>query len=195
APGRVRRRVADGKASHARAGEAAMSKRLRQPIIIRGQEADDWEDVAEIFEGERAIAGTLQLPYQSRDAIRDRVENPRPDLRVLVAIVDGRVVGTLGLEVGRGRQAHVADIGMMVHDSYQGQGVGSALMEAAIELAERWLAITRIQLTVYVDNEPALALYRKYGFEVEGTLRDYAFRDGRYVDAYLMARLAPEVQS
>ncbi len=76
-----------------------------------------------------------------------------------------------------------------VHDSYQGQGIGAALLEAAVTLAERWLAITRLELTVYTDNEPALALYRKFGFEIEGTLRDYAFRDGRYVDAYLMARL------
>lgn len=169
-----------------------MTRRPHHPVLIRGQEAEDWEDVATIFEGERAIAGTLQLPYQSRDAIRDRVENPRPDLRVLVAVLDGRVVGTLGLHFGRGRQAHTAHIGMMVHDSYQGQGVGTALVEAAIALAERWLAITRLELTVYADNEPALALYRKFGFEIEGTLRDYAFRDGRYVDAYLMARLRDE---
>ncbi|MCC6799474.1 MAG: GNAT family N-acetyltransferase [Anaerolineae bacterium] len=169
-----------------------MTRRPHHPVLIRGQEAEDWEDVAAIFEGERAIAGTLQLPYQSRDAIRDRVENPRPDLRVLVAVLDGRVVGTLGLHFGRGRQAHTAHIGMMVHDSYQGQGVGTALVEAAIALAERWLAITRLELTVYADNEPALALYRKFGFEIEGTLRDYAFRDGRYVDAYLMARLRDE---
>jgi len=169
-----------------------MSKRPRSPILIRGQEAEDWEDVAALMEGARAVAGTLQLPYQSRDAIRDRVENPRPNLRVLVAVIDGQVVGVLGLHVGQGRQAHAADLGMMVHDSYQGQGVGTALVDAAINLAERWLAITRLELTVFTDNEPALALYRRFGFEIEGTLREYAFRDGQYVDAYLMARLRDE---
>lgn len=172
-----------------------MSKRPRQPVIVRGQESDDWEDVAEILDGERTIAGTLQLPYQSRDAIRDRIENPRPEQRVLVAVVDGRVVGVLGLHFGRGRQAHMGHLGMMVHDSYQGQGIGSALMEAAIKLAEGWMATTRLELTVYTDNERAVALYRRFGFEIEGTLRDYAFRDGRYVDAYLMARLRDEEPS
>jgi len=44
-------------------------------------------------------------------------------------------------------------------------------------------------LTVYIDNAPALALYRKVGFEVEGELRDYALRDGRLVNVYSMARL------
>jgi L-phenylalanine/L-methionine N-acetyltransferase len=44
-------------------------------------------------------------------------------------------------------------------------------------------------LEVYTDNEPAVRLYKKFGFSVEGTLRRYAFRDGRFVDAYMMARL------
>jgi len=46
-------------------------------------------------------------------------------------------------------------------------------------------------LTVYVDNEPAIRLYQKFGFEVEGTRRKDVFRDGQYVDSYAMARLRP----
>lgn len=49
--------------------------------------------------------------------------------------------------------------------------------------------LRRVELTVYTDNEPAIALYRKFGFVEEGTLRDYAFRDGEFADALSMARL------
>jgi putative acetyltransferase len=62
-------------------------------------------------------------------------------------------------------------------------------MEAALDLADNWLNLTRIALTVYTDNKAALALYKKFGFEIEGTHRRYAFRDGGYVDAYSMARI------
>jgi putative acetyltransferase len=44
-------------------------------------------------------------------------------------------------------------------------------------------------LEVYTDNAPALRLYRKFGFEIEGTKRRYALRDGVFVDAHVMARL------
>jgi putative acetyltransferase len=76
-----------------------------------------------------------------------------------------------------------------VRDDWQGRGVGTALMGAALELADGWLGLTRVELVVYADNAAGVALYEKFGFEVEGTHRRYALRDGGYVDAYAMARL------
>jgi putative acetyltransferase len=67
-------------------------------------------------------------------------------------------------------------------------------MATACDLADRWLPVRRIELTVYVDNAPAIALYTRFGFEREGLLRQYALRDGGYIDAYAMARLRPEVR-
>jgi putative acetyltransferase len=108
-----------------------------------------------------------------------------------VAEIDGTVVGNLGLHsmAKSPRRRHAGYVGMSVHDAWHRHGVGTALMSAAIDLADNWLQYTRLELTVYVDNPGALALYRKCGFEIEGTLRQYAFRDGKYVDAYTMARL------
>ncbi|NNM31356.1 MAG: GNAT family N-acetyltransferase, partial [Akkermansiaceae bacterium] len=71
----------------------------------------------------------------------------------------------------------------------QGQGAGNALMAAAIDLADNWLRIVRLELTVFTDNEPAIALYRKWGFEIEGTHRKYGLRAGELVDTHAMARV------
>ena len=133
----------------------------------------------------------MQLPFQSLDEVERRLAEPAPDAYRLVAEVEGRVVGLLTLHVKRGRAAHSAGIGMMVHDAFQGRGVGTALLTAAVDLAERWLGLHRLELEVYPDNEPALRLYRRFGFEVEGTKRRYALRDGAWMDALAMARLAP----
>jgi putative acetyltransferase len=158
-------------------------------ILIRAIETDDYQDITVLRISGNVPANTLNLPYLSPDTIRDRLENQPTTMYGLVAVVGERVVGYLGMLVDSGRQAHVARLGMMVHADYQGRGVGTALLEAAINLAENWLNITRIALEVYTDNEPAIALYKKFGFEIEGTLRDYAYRDGDYVDSYLMARI------
>lgn len=82
---------------------------------------------------------------------------------------------------------------MFVHDDYQNQGIGSKLMEAMLDLAENWLNLKRIELTVYTDNAPAIHLYEKYGFAIEGTMRKYAFRDGQYVDVHAMAKISEDI--
>ncbi len=78
---------------------------------------------------------------------------------------------------------------MAVRDDWQGKGIGTALMEAALDLADNWLNLTRVELSVFTENAAAIALYEKFGFEVEGTHRRYAFRNGAYVDSYSMARV------
>ena len=78
---------------------------------------------------------------------------------------------------------------MAVHDEWKGKGIGSALMKAVIEMADNWLNLKRLELEVYTDNTAAIKLYEKFGFEIEGTLRKHAFRAGKYVDSYAMARI------
>jgi putative acetyltransferase len=62
-------------------------------------------------------------------------------------------------------------------------------MQALVDLADKWLPVTRIELTVFTDNERAIGLYKRFGFEIEGTHRAYALRDGKYVDTHAMARM------
>ena len=63
------------------------------------------------------------------------------------------------------------------------------MMAAMIDLADNWLGLRRIELEVWTDNAPAVHLYEKFGFVIEGTARQYARRAGTFVDAYHMARL------
>jgi putative acetyltransferase len=107
----------------------------------------------------------------------------------LVATIDEQIIGDIGMTRYHGRRNHVACIGMGVHDDFTGRGIGSAMLAAVIDAADNWLNIMRLELTVYTDNDAAIALYRKFGFEEEGILRAFAFRAGSYVDAYAMARI------
>ena len=109
----------------------------------------------------------------------------------LVVEHGGRIVGNGGFECLQGRRSHVAYLGMGLHDDFHGRGIGSRLLRELIMIAEDWLNLRRIELTVYVDNAPAIALYKRNGFEIEGTHRDFAFRNGAFVDAHAMARIKP----
>jgi L-phenylalanine/L-methionine N-acetyltransferase len=131
----------------------------------------------------------LRLPFHTPEEVRGWIEKAAPADIALVATVDDQIVGVAGLHRLTGRQAHVGQIGMGVHDDWTGKGIGTRLLAALIDPADRWLGLRRLQLTVFSDNEPAIRLYRRFGFEVEGTHREFALRDGALVDALVMARL------
>ena len=160
-------------------------------VTVRRVEPSDYEAIHRIYQGERVVWGTLQVPYPSVEAWRRALAEPRDGIYGLVACLNEEVVGQLNLEsfVTRPRRRHAGTIGMGVRDDCQGQGVGTALLQAVVDLADNWLNLQRLELTVFVDNEPAVRLYQKFGFVVEGRLVRYGYRAGEFVDVYTMARL------
>ncbi|KJV28029.1 hypothetical protein VI06_13285 [Aquitalea magnusonii] len=136
---------------------------------------------------------TLQLPYPSMQLWQQRLTASDPlHHALLLETAEGQVIahGSLWRECAP-RLAHGASLGMAVQREWQGQGVGSALLQAMLDLADNWLGLHRVELTVFTDNAAALGLYRKYGFVQEACLRAYALRNGRYEDVLKMARLRP----
>jgi RimJ/RimL family protein N-acetyltransferase len=100
---------------------------------------------------------------------------------------DGRIVGRLS--VGRDphpASAHVADLGLMVSLDARRQGIGTALLEAAVDWARR-TGVRKLELHVFPWNHGAIALYDAFGFEREGFRKGHYRRGGEDVDAILMA--------
>jgi putative acetyltransferase len=159
-------------------------------IRIRAAEPADMIQVAEVMNQPRAVWGTLQTPLTPVAMREARFDATDQNNRLLVAEIGERVVGMAGLHREPGhRRSHAAHLGMAVHDDFAGRGVGTALLAAVVDLAERWWNIRRLELNVYTDNARAIALYERFGFEREGVHRAYAWRDGSYVDSLAMARV------
>lgn len=164
-------------------------------LVIRRATPEDYVAFHRILSDPQVIWGTLQLPYSSPELWRKRLAEPLEGMYYLLACVDEEVVGEITLQTfpQRARRKHVGDVFMAVRDAWQGRGVGSALMQAAVDLSDNWLNLLRLELEVYTDNEPAVRLYKKFGFEIEATSREFGFRAGRLVDTYAMARFHSQV--
>jgi putative acetyltransferase len=166
-------------------------------VRIRRAGVGDAEAFAEVMSHPQVLAGLLQQPFASTEIWRSRLaeyDTPGKSDLLLVAEMDGRVVGNAGLHAtGTAvRRRHAMTLGIAVLPAWQRRGLGSALMGALLDAADNWLGCLRLELTVYTDNVAAIALYRRFGFEVEGTHRAYALRAGRYADVFAMARLHPQ---
>ncbi len=111
-----------------------------------------------------------------------------PDAAVYVAERnDGTIVGRLSLARDtHPASSHVADLGLMVSADARRQGIGRALLAAAVDWA-RSSGVAKIELHVFPWNEPAIRLYERFGFEREGYRKGQYRRGGEDVDAILMA--------
>jgi len=160
-------------------------------VVIRATRPSDSDAIAALACLPGYRFGTLRLPHQTPEATRKWIESQQPGGVDLVVDHGGMIIGNGGLNRFQGRRAHAAMLGMGIHDDWCGRGIGSRLLRELLMIADNWLDLRRIELTVYVDNAPAIALYERSGFRIEGTHKAFAFRDGSYVDAHAMARLKP----
>ncbi len=160
-------------------------------LVIRASSLGDAEGLNALMNLPGVRYGTLRPPFQRLEQSRRFLERLGDDDFHIVAHIGDALVGTAGLHRGTGRRRHVASMGLSVHDDHSGKGIGSALIGALVEAADNWLDIHRIELTVFTDNEAAIGLYRKFGFDSEGVHKDYAYRDGAYADVLAMARIRP----
>lgn len=105
---------------------------------------------------------------------------------MLVALVADQIIAVGSLSTPtRARIAHQGSLAISVRKAYWGQGVGTELLAAFIELA-RQFKVTVIRLEVKADNDRAIALYEKFGFQALGTFKNFFCIDGNYHDAVFM---------
>ena len=160
-------------------------------IVVRHAEPGDSDGLHAIFTDPEVMNWLVEVPYLPAAHTRKQVEDAVSGRYMLVACGGDRIVGALGLGgFPAPRLRHVGRIGpIAVSRVAQGLDVGSALMRAAVDLADNWLNLVRLELMAFASNDTAAALYRKFGFEIEGTARAFGFQAGRYVDVHTMARV------
>jgi RimJ/RimL family protein N-acetyltransferase len=155
-------------------------------VTVRPAREEDLDALVELYaavaaEG-RWIAAEAPVDRERRRQ-RFAEDLQRDDVGMFVADARGEPVGQLGLVVAR---YGVADLGMLVAEGWRRRGVGSALLRAGIDWAGR-VGAHKIGLQVWPHNRAAIALYERFGFQVEGRLRrHYRRRSGELWDAIVM---------
>jgi RimJ/RimL family protein N-acetyltransferase len=159
---------------------------------IRRAEASDAEALAELGD---AVGSEPEGWLVTTNGWRNVAEERRylrairryPNAAVFVADDDGLVVGRLSIARDQHPASrHVADLGLMVAATHRRRGIGTALLQAAVEWA-RHSGVRKLELHVFPYNTAAIKLYEQFGFVREGYRRGHYRRDDEYVDAILMA--------
>ena len=156
------------------------------PFVIRAIRPDDAAALMDIRRQKEVMRFTPAMPSERPIDFQARWGK---DDHVLVAEVDGRVVGYAGLHLRDGKRRHSAWLGIAVHDEFAGRGAGRLLMSALLDLADNWIGLVRVDLEASAANERAIAMYRRLGFVEEGRQKKAYFAEGAFEDAVIMARV------
>jgi putative acetyltransferase len=161
---------------------------------VRHVRSDDAPGIGDILQAPHVVRGTMRLPYQTASSVVERIAD-REGAYKLVATIDGSIAGYAELLTYSDlpRHRHAGEINMIAsHPAHRGKGVGEALMRAMLDLADNWLGLRRVGLTVWADNTRALRLYEEFDFKHEGRLAKFVMIEGVLSDAVVMARFGPK---
>jgi len=154
-------------------------------FVVRPARAGDARAMAEVFAAVAAerdgIATEPPVDAQERAAVFALSADG-----TIVAVAGDRVVGMIHIEASR---HGFGEFGMLVDRGWRGRGVGSALVQAAVDRA-RGQGLHKLCLEVFPHNTAAIALYRKCGFTEEGRrVKQYRRASGELWDTIMMGRL------
>ncbi|ARU96223.1 GNAT family N-acetyltransferase [Tatumella citrea] len=164
-------------------------------IVIRSAESSDAEAFQRLSSLPQIQENTLGMPYPSLEHWQKHLAGNGIDgCWHFTAMAEDQVAGILTIENPQHpRLRHKTTFGLFVDPALAGKSIGSALMEFCLSYSFDWLAARKIELEVFPDNEAAIALYKKFGFEPEGLRKASALRKGQFADVLLMGLSAPIV--
>ena len=128
-------------------------------------------------------------PQRMESYLTDMEHHPRNFL--VTAFDDGQIVGDLGIQEVKPhlKYLHRAYLGMSIQTAYCNSGLGTRMLEIAIEQAKQ-NGFEQMELGVYGDNHRAIHLYEKLGFQRCGVQpRAFKLKDGTYRDEILMVKI------
>ena len=158
---------------HAELGDAAALVELAQVV---GAEPEGW----------LITNGDWRTASEERRYLRAIRRSPHAAV-IVAETVDG-LVGRLSIARDpHPASRHVADLGLMVARPFRRRGAGRALMEAA-EAWARAVGVSKLELSVFVHNAPAITLYARLGYRREGVRRRHLRRGDDFLDVVLMGK-------
>jgi putative acetyltransferase len=156
-------------------------------VKIRKFRISDKEKLIEMYESLSDDAVRWGLPPYNRERLEKGWLSNLQNLIAIVAFYKDKIVGHAQIfKFPNPRRKGTGDLIIYLHQDFHNVGLGTAMLTKLIELAKEE-GLHRVGLDVIADNKPAIRLYQKFGFKVEGVKKEAYFgEDGKYHDELVM---------
>ncbi len=163
-------------------------------VVLRTPKWEDLDDLLELINS--LVEEKAEIVMDEKLSREQEVEwlsgallsLEKGEIFFLVAEVDGKVVASSDLHVGKGSQRRAGAVGIAIKSGFRGLGIGTRVMRAIVKEAQR-ISLKVLVLSVFATNKRAIHVYEKVGFVQTGRVPKKHFREGKYVDEIAMAKL------
>ena len=163
--------------------------------IIREADIEDAENIIEYIkivsdETDFLISDSSERNFTVRKE-KESLQNIQSSIleKIFLFEIENKIVGMCSIEgINKIRIKHRVDLAITVLKNYWGNKIGEKLIDYAIDYCKS-NCIKKIELTVRIDNKRALKLYKKFGFEIEGEIKNFIYLNGNYYNCYYMGLL------
>jgi len=171
--------------------------RINEAIRLTEIRESDWESYVEVLNEPEyhERTGRIPFPYTKADA-QDWIRHNRNERKQgligewAIRNAEDKLIGgagfTKGFQIG---ETHKAEIGYWLAKPYWGQGITVEVVKKLCELAFERFGLVRITAHIYAFNVASIRVAEKCGFKLEGDLKKYYLRDGKYFDGKLYSRV------
>ena len=167
-------------------------------LILRGPKSKDLDTVYEIHSDQEVMRYYGVLPYDSSEKAQKHLDwlsslhNENKGLRPIITIKDeDNYIGDVGYYDYEKRHNR-AEIGYILGKDYWGKGIMSEALEAMLNYGFNVMGLNRVQALIDPRNTASLSLVEKYGFQYEGTFREYEFEYDEYINLGMYSLLKRE---
>nr|WP_241209869.1 GNAT family N-acetyltransferase [Vibrio caribbeanicus] len=155
---------------------------------IRKMSSVDLPALYDIYTDKEVVNNNRYLPEIKREEFDSMFNDSQ--LNFVAIESDGELLGHLAINSTlKPKLKHSASFGIAVAKTSRGKGVGRFLMEYLLSYCDEQLNLTRLELEVHANNVAALALYKSFGFKVEGTKRKAVLVEDDLIDIVIMSRV------
>lgn len=166
--------------------KVAAGAKVMKSVQVRDLDKNDWKRVRDIY---KIGIDSGNATFETNAPDWDYWNNSKLSFGRLIGEIEGKTAGWVALSPYSSRQVYrgVVEVGIYVDPDFQGNGIGSVLLDSVLNVCEEE-SVWTVQASIFPENVASLALHQKFGFRMVGRRERIAQLNGKWRDVMLLEK-------
>lgn len=166
-------------------------------IILRDYKSSDIDSIHSLlnnYDVSRFLSSRIPFPYSRDDAVWWVEIGSKNEITRAIEF-NGQLAGIVGVARGLDENARCGEVGYWLGQPFWGKGLATLAVSEMTEMIFKDTDIVRLFAPIYGPNKASMHVAEKCGYQFEGIAKKAVYKDGRFYDEYIFARLKDGIEA